>query len=948
MPDQDATLPFPEDGTIELCYDLALQPTATMAACDGQRWMPSRVGPYRIVRLLGEGGMGAVYEAEQERPHRTVALKIIRPGFSTPNSLRRFEQESDVLARLQHPGIAQVFEVGTADSGSGVQPYFAMELVKGSTLIDYADNAKLTLRQRLELMIRICEAVHHAHLRGIIHRDLKPGNILVADDGHPKILDFGIARVTDGEAQATRQTDVGQLVGTLAYMSPEQVAADPFEIDIRSDVYALGVILYQLLAGRLPYRIDTSFVEVLHAIRESQPSPLGSFSKSFKGDVETIVNKALEKEKHRRYASAAELYADLRRYLSNQPIVARPPSTVYQLQKFATRHKGLCIALATIFVVLAAGVIASTVEALRANRAERSALAERDRALRAEAQRSVERDRATSAERVAEQERDRAVAAEAQARAERDLTVQEKARADVAASTAIAINDFLRDDLLAQSSVKNQATPTTRPDPDIKVRDVLERAAARIGGKFASKPSVEAAIRNTVGSTYMDLGLYAESEAQLKRALDLQSNTTGPDDPQTISISRSLGDLYRLRGKNPEAKVLLEQTLQRSKRINGEEADATLQIMSSLGDLYSAMGDYNAAEAVHRRAWALRVRIHGSEHIDALSSLHDLGLVAWSQKRYDEAETLMRQAMAGRERVLGSEHPATLDSVGTLGTLFWERNKLADAAALFKRTLDVRRRLLGSDHPDTVVAIGNLGALYWKTGQYTDAETLWKEAFSTAQRVLGPDHMSTLIHMNNLAELYRTQKKFSDSEDLYKRTLERFRRTIGDEHPRTLTTMKNLALAYQDQKNFDAAGALLDHVLEVRLRKLGQNHQDSAVAAGWLGSLRMQQERYPDAERLLRQAVEMWKQASPDDYRRFLAESNLGASIAAQERYAEAEAAMLSGFQGLERQQDQLPAFVRPQVEEAIDRLIALYVRTGKPQKAAEWKAKQQVLSRLN
>ena len=336
--------------------------------------------------------------------------------------------------------------------------------------------------------------------------------------------------------------------------------------------------------------------------------------------------------------------ADLRRYLNNEAIVARPPSTVYHLQKLATRHKGLCAALAIIFTVLAGGVITSTAEALRATRAEAVALSERDRAVRAERERRVERDRATSAERAAEQDRDRAVDAEGQARAERDRSLQEKARADVAASTAIAINDFLRNDLLAQSSASNQASPSTRPDPDIKVRDVLERAAARIGGKFEAKPSVEAAIRNTVGSTYRDLGLYAEAEGQLQRALELQLKTTGPDNPQSIAISRTLGDLYRLRGKYAQAKTLLEQSLQRSRRISGDDANVTLGVMSSLGDLYAAMGDYKAAEGMNRRVLQVRLKKQGPEHMDTLAALQDLGLVAWSQKKYDEAERLLVQA----------------------------------------------------------------------------------------------------------------------------------------------------------------------------------------------------------------------------------------------------------------------------------------------------------------
>ena len=309
--------------------------------------IPAIIGRYRIIRLLGEGGMGAVYEAEQENPRRTVALKVIKPGLASASLLRRFEQEAHALGRLQHPGIAQIYEAGTAAADFGVQPYFAMEFIRGKTLRDYAQDRRLTTPQRLDLMAKVCEAVHHAHQRGLIHRDLKPSNIVVDEAGQPKILDFGVARVTDSDTQATRQTDVGQLVGTLAYMSPEQVLADPEELDFRSDVYALGVILYELLAGSLPYNISRAKLhEAVQTIRDSEPVPIGSLQRIYRGDIETIVTKALEKDKDHRYASAADLAADIRRHLASQPILARPPSAGYRLQKFSRRHKVVVIGTA--------------------------------------------------------------------------------------------------------------------------------------------------------------------------------------------------------------------------------------------------------------------------------------------------------------------------------------------------------------------------------------------------------------------------------------------------------------------------------------------------------------------------------------------------------------------------------------------------------------------------
>ncbi len=322
--------------------------------------IPATIGHYRIIRLLGEGGMGAVYEAEQESPRRTVALKVIKPGLASAGLLRRFAQETQALGRLQHPGIAQIYEAGTADTGFGVQPYFAMEFIRGKTLLEYVHHHGLTTRQRLDLMAKVCEAVHHAHQRGLIHRDLKPGNIVVDETGQPKVLDFGVVRVTDSDSdeQTTCQTSVGQLVGTLAYMSPEQVRADPLELDIRSDVYSLGVILYELLAGHLPYNISGAKLhEAVQTIRDTDPAPISSTHRIYRGDIETIVAKALEKDKERRYASAANLAGDIRRHLTNQPITARHPSVGYRLLKFYRRRKVVVIGTAAALILAASSAL---------------------------------------------------------------------------------------------------------------------------------------------------------------------------------------------------------------------------------------------------------------------------------------------------------------------------------------------------------------------------------------------------------------------------------------------------------------------------------------------------------------------------------------------------------------------------------------------------------------
>src|SRR5262249_22395944 len=292
---------------------------------------PAQIGRYRLVRVLGQGGMGTVYEAVQDHPRRTVALKVVRAGRLSPSLERRFELEAELLGRLQHPGIAQIYEAGTADIGGGAHPYFAMERISGTFLIEYAQRKSLTPRQRLALMVRICDAVQHAHERGIVHRDLKPSNILVDESGQPKILDFGVARVTDADVRATTvESVVGQIIGTLAYMSPEQAGADPSRIDGRSDVYALGVVAYELLRGGLPYpRQARMLLAAVRVLREEGPPPFSPVNRIFRGDVETIVAKALEKDRERRSPSAAAFGAALTPSLRDEPILARPAGTVY-------------------------------------------------------------------------------------------------------------------------------------------------------------------------------------------------------------------------------------------------------------------------------------------------------------------------------------------------------------------------------------------------------------------------------------------------------------------------------------------------------------------------------------------------------------------------------------------------------------------------------------------
>jgi serine/threonine protein kinase/Tfp pilus assembly protein PilF len=793
---------------------------------------PVTIGHYRILRLLGEGGMGSVYLAEQENPHRIVALKVIKPGIVNAELLRRFGQEANALGRLQHPGIAQIYEAGTADTGFGLQPYFAMEFIAGQTLLEFAESRHLNSRSRLKLMAKICDAVNHAHQRGLIHRDLKPGNILVDQEGQPKILDFGVARVTDSDAEATRQTDMGQLIGTLAYMSPEQVLADPEELDIRSDVYALGVITYELLAGKLPYDINRKPLhEIVRSIRETDPAKLSSIQRAYQGDIETIVAKALEKDKERRYASAAELAADIRRYLADEPIVARPPSTSYQLKKFAQRNRALVAGAAAVVLVLIVGAVVSTWQAVRARRAEASAK---------------------------------------------------------------AVSDFLQNDLLAQASAANQSGPTTKPDPDLKVRTALDRAAERITGKFDMQPEVEAEIRDTIGQTYLDLGLYPEARKQLELALALHKKVDGPESPKALNTAGQLGFVELRQGKYAEAEAQLSQTSQAMHRVLGPENPDTLKTVTNLGNVYLSQSKYAQAEALYTQLLETERRVLGPEDYETLRCMNNLAGVYTYEGKYTQAETLFGQTVEGRRHVSGPEHPLTLTAMGNLANIYSYEGKYAQAEALESQTVEIRRRVIGPERPSTLRSMSALASVYVYEGKYSQAEALFSQTLEVQRRVRGPENPDTLGTLASMASMYQVQGKYSLAETNAAQALAGQRHTLGADHPDTMASANDLALAYLSQGKFT------------------------------------------ECESIARETEAMERTKQPDNWQKFWAESLLGASLAGEKKYAEAEPMLLEGYRGMLVRKDLIPVPNWRYLESAHAWIVEMYKAWGKPEKAAE------------
>ncbi|MFZ1145599.1 MAG: protein kinase [Bryobacteraceae bacterium] len=714
-------------------------------------WMPEVIDEYRIVRLIGEGGMGAVYEAEQSRPRRTVALKVIKLGPASDFYRQRFEIESQALALLQHPGIAQIYAAGTASTPTGgLLPYFAMEFIRGSSLTEYAQKNRLNTRQRLELMIKVCEAVNHAHQRGIIHRDLKPGNILVDEAGNPKVLDFGVARMTNSDIEATRQTDVGQLVGTLPYMSPEQVLADPAQLDTRSDIYALGVILYELLAGKLPYRIDKKLLhEAVRTITEEEAPPLSSTDRSFRGDIDVIVRKALEKDKNRRYASAASLAGDLARHLRDEPIIARPPSTTYQLQKFARRHKPFVLGLAAVFLVLVLGVIASTTEAVRASRAEKLATSRRALA----EQRQTEAEQALALAEQRRRQAEDAKAAEEQARrseASQRLIAEQRAAEAKLQSQRAEHNFTMARDAVDRYLTKVSESKELKAKGLENLRQNLLETAKDFYQQFVAERSGDPSLQMQMGAALFRLGNLdiainhtSEGEQELLRAIGIMEklHQAHPNDARQfndlIGASNNLANLYQSKGSFQKAESVFTGAIERQEEWNRTH-EPSIDSLTNLGNLYDGLGttlvmsfgrtpSIAKAEAPRLRALEIRKEITAKYPGEAakrallvsnvnLTELYGMSNRADKARPYAEAAVTIAEELSQANPNDPDSQNALSSSLNNLGGVYALLEDLPASEKAHRRALDVREKL-AREHPAVAEYALNLAASYVNLGE---------------------------------------------------------------------------------------------------------------------------------------------------------------------------------------------------------------------------------------
>jgi len=754
--------------SLESASTVSPETASTRTPVASNEWHSTMIGDYRIIREIGRGGMGVVYEAEQKQPKRLVALKVIRGGrYIDEHQIKLFEREAQALGRLNHPGIAAIYESGHTPDG---QHFFAMELVRGETLKDYLERTGKgeplspgRLRERLAIFRKIADAVTYAHQRGVIHRDLKPSNVIVqrefessdksSEPGSPgvKILDFGLARITDMDiAVATIGTEVGKIQGTLPYMSPEQIRGNPDEIDVRSDVYSLGVILYEMIAGHRPYDVHQAMIhEAARIICETPPAPI---SKSWSGtrrldkDIETIIGKALEKAAARRYQSVSAFGEDISRFLTGQPINARPPSAIYQLQKLALRHKfGFGFAAFVVILIVAFAVVMSV-------QAEKIAL-ERDRANRE-------------------------------------------------AETSSQVSEFL-------VSLFEISDPFEGRGRDVPVGEILDRGAARIPAELQDQPVIQSEIGTTIGRVYRSLGLFDKAIELTQAGLEIREREFGHESLEVAESLNLLGAL-KLNIKDLQtAEQLLNESYEIRRNILGLDHADVAESLNDLANVQFDKGNWEKSEELTRQALAIFRKVFGDDDLHVASTLNNLAVILEYQEKYADATPLYQEALSIRRRNLGPAHPFVAQSLNNLGMLYLRVNNYTDAEELFQEAMSINREQLGDGHPEVAANLNNLGLVNLKMEKYDKSVDYFRQALTLDQNNIGENNPGLANSFQNLGVALTGKKDFGEAEEALRKALSLKLLQFDRNHWQVATTKSLLGANLLEQHKYNEAGSFL-------------------------------------------------------------------------------------------------------------------------------------------
>jgi eukaryotic-like serine/threonine-protein kinase len=859
------------------------------------------IGPYHLVARIGEGGMGEVWLAEQLDPvRRRVALKFIKAGMDSRRVIARFESERQALALMDHPAIAKIFDGGTTPDG---RPFFAMEYVPGTPLTEHCDRQRLGTQARIVLFLQLCAGVQHAHQRAILHRDLKPSNVLVAlVDGVPqvKIIDFGIAKTLAQPLQPeSLHTEAGTVIGTPEYMSPEQAEGSRREVDTRTDVYSLGVMLYELLSGALPFSRrevpGESHQEVLRLVRESDPrTPSDKLSTllgeqlatiaaareiapprlidELRGDLDAIILKAMEKERSRRYASVAELSADLERYRRLEPVQARPAGALYRASRFARRHRFGVAAGAAFALLLAAFVVAQAAQVRRTTLERDRANAERDRANR-------ERE---GSDKVAVFLAD--ILSTLKPEPLGTALFKDLHERAAAAGRARAATD--REVAARLAALDRALAGVSSPKTAAHLLDgqILERAGKAVEAQMGGEPRIAGSLEHTLARAYENLGLFRKGEEHARRAVDLRTRALGAEHRETLGSMLWLAQLYHDEGRLQEAAQLHREVLETKRKVLGPDDVDTLASMASLAVVIVAQGHYDEAVELLTQTLAAHRRVLGAEHLETLTSMGTLANVYNDQGQYEKAEALLREMLEVQRRVLGPGDPLTLMTMGNLAIVLRGEGSYVEAARLHQEVMEGLKKVFGVEHPSVLNAMTNVASIFECQGRYEEAARLYRAVLEARRRLLGPEHPKTLGSVNRLAAVYNREGASVEAERLLRAALEAERTSLGPDHPQTLESAAELAEAFSGRKSYAEAVRLAGQAVAGFERGGVREGERMARARLALGRALAGVQRFPDAVHQLSDAERVLAKAHGADHQRCLREL-----IAAEEAWEAAE-----------------------------------------------------------